>query len=326
MTTTMQRSGVKVLRVQHTPKTGTIVLGVALPDKSARKIMKDDGHKLQWGKFIGDAGGWYFPRTRDRKASLPKIQRLVDDLVAAGYGVKVSIDDTQTRTPLEIEQDRAARAEARAQYYRNRATMLTTSKTEDAAEEAAPTVAKAEPEPARSTSKPTATRKPEPEPEVAELHDYPILSETPVVRRKRLGVITRKRNDWANSAEHSRKQLAQAKEGHSQIPFWANHVKERTADVAKLDAERAAIEASGVRFFKPEDIEVGGLVFKDNRWHQVLKINPKSVVVPHPMFGKHNVVIPRGELKERWTWDRVEDYLPPNHPDAEALYRKAKQK
>jgi len=330
--TTTTTPGIRVLRVQHTPRTGTIVLDTEPTDKAARKVLKADSRKLRWSKRIGASGAWYFPRSRDHKAHVPQIQALVDDLVSAGYGVNVVIDDDQTRTPAEIEQDRAERYAAQARRYAERAAALVA----ESAQHTDATSIEPDPDP-----QPEPEPEKEPEPEQEEIHEpeperpettgvlpgYPILSEPPRARRLRLGVLARKRNNLEKSVRHAGEELARIPEDHKDVQMWGNHITQTTKELAEIDAESRAINRSGIRFYGPKDIKVGGLVFKDRHWHEVVKVNPKSVVVPIALFNTGGVVPTRGEneARERWTWDRVEDYRSPNNPETQTLLRKGRK-
>jgi Domain of unknown function (DUF3560) len=100
--------------ITHTRAEGTIVSGTARGDGSA-PILKAAG--FRWAPSLG---AWIIQQSRDRAAKTWKIDRAADGLHAAGFQVEVQIDET-LRAFAEAEAERDARAEARADRYAVRA-------------------------------------------------------------------------------------------------------------------------------------------------------------------------------------------------------------
>lgn len=73
-------------------------------------------------RFSRNVDGLYLPRSRDKRADRWTIDRLAEDLQAAGHEVTVTVDDaTAGRTFAEAEADRTDRAEERADRFAERA-------------------------------------------------------------------------------------------------------------------------------------------------------------------------------------------------------------
>ncbi|MEU7092994.1 ParB/RepB/Spo0J family partition protein [Kitasatospora aureofaciens] len=65
--------------------------------------------------------GLYLPRSRDKRANTWLIRRIQEVLEAAGYPVTVEIDEYTRRSFAEAEEDRTERAEGRAERFEDRA-------------------------------------------------------------------------------------------------------------------------------------------------------------------------------------------------------------
>ena len=88
------------LYITHTPAEGTLIEGTSKGDGSA-EILKN--HHARWS---GKISSWYFPRTRNKTGNVQAIEKLADDLKAAGFSVEISIEE-ETRSMEQIEADKA---------------------------------------------------------------------------------------------------------------------------------------------------------------------------------------------------------------------------
>lgn len=93
--------------IEHTSAGGTLVDGTTRGDGSAA-VLKSLGWR--WGRSISM---WFVPRSRDRQANRPLIERTAQALRVAGFEVDVIVDETR-RSTAEVEVDQMARAESRA--------------------------------------------------------------------------------------------------------------------------------------------------------------------------------------------------------------------
>lgn len=95
------------LTITHTHAEGTLIDGTAKGDGSA-PILKTQ--RWRWSRTLGS---WYIPQSRDRRARHPQIEATAAALRAAGFTVEVDIDDTY-RPTAETEADKIVRQQARA--------------------------------------------------------------------------------------------------------------------------------------------------------------------------------------------------------------------
>jgi hypothetical protein len=109
-----------VITIAHTHATGTVVHGATRDDGTGTVILSVPD-SWRFSRTIGVEGAWHLPRSRDRDALQPVIDRLATALRAAGYEVQVSIDNTP-RPAGDIEADRVGRVAARVARYTARAT------------------------------------------------------------------------------------------------------------------------------------------------------------------------------------------------------------
>lgn len=93
--------------ITHTHAEGTLIDGTARGDGTA-EVLKANGWR--WSRNLGT---WYLPNSRDRLPAMWKINRTATALRAAGHTVELAIDAT-SRPTAEVEADKAARAQDRA--------------------------------------------------------------------------------------------------------------------------------------------------------------------------------------------------------------------
>lgn len=111
--TTIDQSG-GGLTITHDAEAGTVIDGTARGDGSA-VVLRRAGWR--WSRTLG---AWYVPRSRDRRADRPLIDRTVQLLSAAGFAVHVTIADT-LRPAAQVETDRIRRQQQRAGHLAERA-------------------------------------------------------------------------------------------------------------------------------------------------------------------------------------------------------------
>ena len=76
------------LTITHSAAAGTMIEGTARGDGSA-PLLRQTGWR--WSRTLG---AWYVPRSRDRRADRPLIDRTVRLLTDAGFTVRTELDDT----------------------------------------------------------------------------------------------------------------------------------------------------------------------------------------------------------------------------------------
>jgi hypothetical protein len=94
------------LTITHTHADGTLIDGTARGDGTAQ-ILKAQGWR--WSRTLGS---WFIRHSRDRRADTAQINRTATALRGDGFDVDVTIDDTY-RTTAEVEADKIDRQGAR---------------------------------------------------------------------------------------------------------------------------------------------------------------------------------------------------------------------
>ena len=94
------------LTITHTHAEGTLIDGTSRDDGS-REILKTQ--RWRWSRNLGS---WYIPQSRDRRARIQQINSTAVALREAGFEVEVEIDDNY-RPIADVEADKIARQEAR---------------------------------------------------------------------------------------------------------------------------------------------------------------------------------------------------------------------
>ncbi|MFF0742138.1 DUF3560 domain-containing protein [Streptomyces sp. NPDC004111] len=103
------------ITITHTRAEGTLVNGTGKGDGTdAALSRRKGGLGFKWSGMLGC---WYLPRSRDHRADTYTINQLAQRLRDMGFTVTVTIDEDQRRTFAEAEADREERAEARAERF-----------------------------------------------------------------------------------------------------------------------------------------------------------------------------------------------------------------
>lgn len=100
--------------ITHTHEAGTLIEGTARGDGSA-EVLKACGWR--WARTLGS---WYIPQSRDRNASSWKVERTRAALVEAGFVVEIDIDNAPRETAT-VEADKIERQAGRVEALEARA-------------------------------------------------------------------------------------------------------------------------------------------------------------------------------------------------------------
>lgn len=107
------------IEITHTRREGVLITGTSRGDGSA-DILKSRHYPsgytqpVRWSRTLGC---WYLPHSRDKRTSKPMLDALAERLRAQGFTVTVTVDESDRRSFAEAEADRAERAEARAERF-----------------------------------------------------------------------------------------------------------------------------------------------------------------------------------------------------------------
>jgi hypothetical protein len=280
----------RVLTVQHTPETGTIVLDTEKSDKAAQEVFKQ--RRLRWSSQIGEDGAWFIPRTRDKISSSLKLNPLVDGLVNAGYGVRLVVDDTQRRSRAEAETERAQRAEGRADRYRERAdkSAETSARLYSSARERAEVIPLGQPilvghhsehrdRRYRDRINRTYERAFEESNKASDLTERADIAQRFQARHERLDVILRRIERLEVSRRGLVRDLAKTRteKGRNRLNDAIAIVDEDLQHWREVVAER---EANGEKVWRPEDFKPGDFAGTEFGWCEVLRVNKKTLTIP----------------------------------------------
>ncbi|QCX77828.1 hypothetical protein C9F11_20980 [Streptomyces sp. YIM 121038] len=107
------------LEIKHSRREGTLIEGTSRNDGS-KEVLRTRHYASGYttlAKWSRNLGCWYLPYSRDKRTSRPMLEALAERLRAEGFEVTVTIDETDRRTFAEAEQDRVERAEDRAERF-----------------------------------------------------------------------------------------------------------------------------------------------------------------------------------------------------------------
>lgn len=296
------------LTITHTPAEGTLVHGTAKGDGAA-DILK--ARRFRWGRSIGC---WYLPHSRDKvHADTYRIDAAQAALEDAGFTVTVDIGHDDRRDVADREHDRAERADARAERHDRHA--------DRAAENAlgryeqAHSMAQAIPlgQPIlvghHSEKRDRAYRdrmhrqfdKAADEQARSDYHAHRAesaevgqrLRHNPRVTMRRLEKLQadRRRIDRAlddDGRQDKDRLAAMAADLDSQIIYWLG--------------ELSRAKEAGFRQYGPGDVRRGDQVRTRHGWHQVVRVNQKSVSIPHILEGMR-----AAGRTWRLRWDQILD-------------------
>jgi hypothetical protein len=273
----------RVLRVEHKPATGTLILDTERSDTAARAVFKK--HRIRWSNNIGEDGAWYLRASRDKPANRSNINTLVHDLVEAGYGVRVSIDNAAYRSVAETEADRAERAESRAERFGDRADRAAekSAALNEAAERRREHIPLGQPlltdhysygrhKRYRERTFRMDEQSWEESKKARDLADRADAVEANQRHRESVPVTLRRIEGLEAEKRRFERELtdpdASSQYRHlvKQIDYWKAHVAEA--------------EAAGVKVWGPDDFEVGDFALINGTWCEVLRVNKKSLTTP----------------------------------------------
>ncbi|MFG3267873.1 DUF3560 domain-containing protein [Streptomyces bobili] len=284
------------LTITHTRAEGTLLSG----------SVKGDGayELLRPFRFRASPSiGIYLRGSRDRRADLYLISQAADALREAGHQVTVEIDETQRRAFAEAEEDRAARATGRAEYFGARAERFQTSSDEKWARGREITRGYAgEPVKVDHYSANRHMRdlgrahrlfgqSAQEQAEADRCADRAVTAEHYEQHRRNPGVTLRRLERLQADRRRVERQQARTVEDAQAGKLT---VEALVAALIRLDADHADLcdeigdweqviaqaEAEGVKLWGPGDFEPGDFVRSGSRLLEILRVNQKTVTVP----------------------------------------------
>jgi hypothetical protein len=294
------------IQISHSPREGTLAYGTAKGDQAGPLLR---ANHFRWS---GGLNAHFIRHSRDRDAQMWKINAAAQALRAAGYEVTVSVDNDDERRFAEAEEDRNDRAADRAERFDAYAS--------NAAGRSAA---------AYSTAKDRASRIPFGQPVLADHYS----AKSDMRYRERIDAGFRRSFEEADRAAHwsGRATAAADYQRHRENPGRTlRRIEKLEADrrayeralkgdpthgwdaadpeqaqtlarrIRRLDDELghwreiiARAEADGVKIWGRADFTKGDFVRFFGRWFEVLRVNAKSLTVPH-IHDMRPIVTPAG--------------------------------
>ncbi len=277
--------------ITHTRAEGTIVNGTARGDGSA-PILKAAG--FRWAPSLG---AWIIQQSRDRAAKTWKIDRAADCLRAAGFQVEVQIDEAP-RAFAEAEAEREARAEARADRHAARAERANAAAAAayQAARDELDLIPPGQPilvghhserghRAALRRIDGRMRRSIEEDGKAQHHRRAAKVAGQYEQRREALGTTLRRIAKLEACQRQIDRYIAQgrAPEGSDYRTRLEADRAQNADELAYWRQVVAGQEAAGAKVWSKADFAKGDRVLDDfGRWHNVLRVNAKSVTVPTP--------------------------------------------
>ncbi|MBO8189905.1 DUF3560 domain-containing protein [Streptomyces spirodelae] len=304
------------ITITHTRADGTLVEGTEKGDEAAKILKRKEygrrgGLAFRWGY---DLQCWYLRHSRDRAADQWTVNKLRGYLEEAGYTVVVNIDDHKRRSYAEAEAERIERAQARAERYDEYAGNAA-SRAEGAHRSADAISEYMTGEPIKVGHH--SERRHRRDVERMDNHMRRGIEESRkasywadrAVAAEHFEAFRRDPNRTLRRLEKLRKELRDIEKwqrGEPACGFTRSTTPEGLATLAterdvvleKIAFEEAVIaeaEARGFKVWGPGDFTKGDFVNSGGTWREVLRVNKKSVTVPHLLTRTGMAVMRSGD-------------------------------
>ncbi|MFC1403190.1 MULTISPECIES: DUF3560 domain-containing protein [Streptacidiphilus] len=313
------------IEIIHTRSDGTLIHGTSKGDGAAEVLKTRDYSSgyTQPARHSRTLGCWYLPNSRDKRALKTMLEALAERLRAAGFTVTVTIREADRRTFADAEQERVERAEDRAERFAGYADNASTRS--DAAWARVGRIAEGipfgQPILVGHHSERRARRDQE---------RMDTAARTSFAESKRAGYWSG-RQQAAEAYERHRTnpgrtlrrldklradlravekwQHGQSAKGYRLDPtnpevsaeLTIRH-DELTEEITYWEEVIAQAEANGFKVWAPQDFKRGEYARYGGTWYEVLRVNPKSVTIPHIHNGVGRKVVRATDAANGWTW------------------------
>ncbi|MEU3504890.1 DUF3560 domain-containing protein [Streptomyces hundungensis] len=272
---------------------------------------------FRWSRNLGC---WYLPHSRDHATYAPSLELLAQRLRDAGFEVTLTIDNADRRSFSDAEKEREEKAEGRAErfggYASNAARNSETAR--KSSHEISERFAFGQPilighhsegrarrDHARMDN---AMRKSISEHDRADhwtsraqaAANYEKFKKDPGRTLRRLDKL---RADLRAVEKWQRGESAKGYSRNPDDPELTIRHEELTEEIAHWEQIIKDAEAEGVKIWSKADFTRGDFVLYRGTWYEVLRVNPKSVTIPHihNSPGKR-IVRATGNQHDDWTW------------------------
>ncbi|GAA1270669.1 hypothetical protein GCM10009665_68740 [Kitasatospora nipponensis] len=298
------------IEITHTRREGTLVDGTSRGDGSAeilklREYGRTQRQPFRWSRNLDC---WYLPHSRDHATYTPSLERLAQRLRDASLDVTLTVDNADRRTFDEAEQDREERAEARAERFAGYADNA--ARNSQAAWKASHAIserfefgqpilvghhseARARRDRERMDS---GMRKSISEGDRAQhwadrqkaAANYEKFRKDPGTTLRRLDKL---RADLRAVEKWQRGQSAKGYSRNPDDPELTIRHEELTEEITHWEQVIRDAEAKGFKVWSKGDFQRGDFALYRGTWYEVLRVNPKSVSIPHIFNGVGKTVV-----------------------------------
>ncbi|MFH8805253.1 DUF3560 domain-containing protein [Streptomyces sp. NPDC017936] len=290
------------ITITHTRADGTLLEGSSKGD-GVLDLARPFG--FRWFPSLGCLG---ITRSRDRAAQMWRINGAKAALEAAGWTVEVTVDEGTARSFAEAEAEREQRAEDRAERYAERAGRAQAAS--DAGYRSAHAVAEHIPpgQPVlRGHHSEGAHRR-----ALARMDsgmrrhiDGGKRAEHNASRAETAAGYAGRRNDLGRTLrridglEADRRRVERSLSRCTPGSDYARELERQRAEIDEQLAHWRAVverhEAEGAKVFSRADFKRGDFVRYRGTWYEVLRVNPKSVTIPHGFNAIGRNVVRKGD-------------------------------
>ncbi|MFF4295040.1 DUF3560 domain-containing protein [Streptomyces vinaceus] len=310
------------IEITHTRREGTLIEGTSRGDGSAeilrlREYGRTQRQPFRWSRNLDC---WYLPHSRDHATYTPSLELLAQRLRDKGFEVTLTVDNADRRSFSEAEEEREERAEGRADRFDGYAASAAKSseaahrKSHDISERFAGgqpilvghhSEGRARRDHARMDD---AMRKSISEHDRAAhwsgraqaAANYQQFKKDPGRTLRRLDKL---RADLRAVEKWQRGQSAKGYSRNPADPELKIEHQELTEEIAHWEKVIKDAEAEGFKVWSRADFKRGDFVLYRGTWYEVLRVNPKSVTIPHIHNGVgKRIVRATGNQYDDWTW------------------------
>ncbi|MFH9467102.1 DUF3560 domain-containing protein [Streptomyces clavifer] len=310
------------IEITHTRRAGTLIEGTSRGDGSAeilrlREYGRTQCQPFRWSRNLDC---WYLPHSRDHATYTPSLELLAQRLRDAGFEVTLTIDNADRRSFSEAEKEREEKAEGRAERFGGYAD--TAARTSEAARKSSHEISerfafgqpilvghhsegRARRDHARMDN---AMRKSISERDRAQhwanreeaAANYERFRKDPGRTLRRLDKL---RADLRAVEKWQRGESAKGFSRSPADPELEIEHQELTEEIEHWEAVIKDAEARGFKVWSKADFKRGDFVLCRGTWYEVLRVNPKSVTIPHIHNGTgKRIVRATGNQHDDWTW------------------------
>lgn len=310
------------IEITHTRREGTLIEGTSRGDGSAvilrlREYGRTQRQPFRWSRNLDC---WYLPHSRDHATYTPSLELLAQRLRDAGFEVTLTIDNADRRSFSDAEKEREEKAEGRAERFGGYASSA--AQNSEAAWKSSHEISerfafgqpilighhsegRARRDHARMDN---AMRKSIGESDRAAhwtgraqaAANYERFKKDPGRTLRRLDKL---RADLRAVEKWQRGESAKGFSRSPADPELETEHQELTEEIAHWEQVIKDAETEGFKMWSKADFARGDFVLYRGTWYEILRVNPKSVTIPHIHNGVGQRVVRAADNRhDGWTW------------------------